>query len=151
MCRMVILLTATSSSGPPSTVSSASPRQLSKTQLLILIFLKPPLDSVPNLIRPVGPSGCNFEINTGSHVPSSNMPTIYPLTWQLVIGTFSVGLNIPSAKQLFRQMPSSYGELTVQLEIRTFLQQSMSIPSRLVSSLRLSSVKLSTPVARMAK
>ena len=48
-------------------------------------------------------------------------------------------------------MPSSLGELTVQLETRTFLQQSMSMPSRLVSIFRLSIVKLSTPVARMPK
>ena len=46
-------------------------------------------------------------------------------------------------------MPSSHGELTVQLETRTLRQQSMSMPSRLVSILRLSMVKLSTPVARM--
>src|ERR1019366_3879282 len=48
-------------------------------------------------------------------------------------------------------MPSSQGEFTVQLETRTFLQPSMSMPSRLVSIFRLSIVKLSTPVARMAK
>ena len=46
-------------------------------------------------------------------------------------------------------MPSSQGELTVQLETRTLRQQSMSMPSRLVSILRLSMVRLSTPVARM--
>ena len=45
-------------------------------------------------------------------------------------------------------MPSSHGELTVQLETRTLRQQSMSMPSRLVSILRLSIVRLSTPVAR---
>src|SRR5213076_3264955 len=54
MSRIVMLLIVTSSSNPPSTVSSASPRQYSKTQFEIVIFLNPPLDSVPNLMRPVG-------------------------------------------------------------------------------------------------
>src|SRR5579859_4843380 len=65
--------------------------------------------------------------------------------------TFSVGLAYPSPKELFRQMPSSKGELTVQLETRTFLQQSISNPSLSVSTFILSIVRLSTPVARMAK
>src|SRR6185437_3327220 len=47
-------------------------------------------------------------------------------------------------------MPSSDGELTVQLETRTFLQQSISNPSRLVSTFKLSIVRLSTPVASIA-
>ena len=34
--------------------------------------------------------------------------------------TFSVERNCPRPKELFRQMPSSLGELTVQSEIRTF-------------------------------
>src|SRR5438477_1564035 len=48
-------------------------------------------------------------------------------------------------------MPSSHGELTLQFEMRTLRQQSTSIASRLVSIFRLSMVRLSTPVARMAK
>ncbi len=48
-------------------------------------------------------------------------------------------------------MPSSHGELTLQLETRTLRQQSISIPSRSVSIFRLSMVRLSTPVARMPK
>ena len=48
-------------------------------------------------------------------------------------------------------MPSSQGEFTLQLETRTLRQQSMSMPSRLVSIFRLSMVRLSTPVARMPK
>src|SRR5882672_3690706 len=48
-------------------------------------------------------------------------------------------------------MPSSNGELTVQFETRTFLQASMSIPSRFVSIFTLSIVRLSTPVAKIAK
>src|SRR3954453_24216448 len=53
MSRMVMLVIATSSSNAPSTDSNASPRQYEKVQLEIVMFLKPPLDSVPNLIRPV--------------------------------------------------------------------------------------------------
>src|SRR5579875_653569 len=58
-------------------------------------------------------------------------------------------MGSPSAYELFRQIPSSQGELTLQLETRTFVQQSISIPSRLVSIFRLSMVRLFTPVARM--
>ena len=47
-------------------------------------------------------------------------------------------------------MASSQGEFTVQFETRTLRQQSMSMPSRLVSIFKLSMVRLSTPVARMA-
>src|SRR5205814_9764567 len=65
--------------------------------------------------------------------------------------TFSVARGYPSANELFGQSPSSQGEFTLQLETRTLRQQSKSIPSRLVSILRLSTVKLSTPVARIAK
>jgi hypothetical protein len=49
------LLMVTSSSAPPSTVSIASPRERTKTQLEMLMFLKPPFDSVPTLMRPVTP------------------------------------------------------------------------------------------------
>ena len=42
-----------SSTIAPSTDSSAKPWQLSKTQLEMVMFLKPPLDSVPSLMRPV--------------------------------------------------------------------------------------------------
>src|SRR5436305_4447463 len=48
-------------------------------------------------------------------------------------------------------MPSSFGELIVEFEIRTFLQQSTLMPSRLVSITTLSMRKLSTPVGRMPK
>src|SRR5690348_10045779 len=63
--------------------------------------------------------------------------------------TFSVGRAYPRAKELFRHMPSSNGELTVQSDIRTFWQQSISMPSRLVSILTLSIVMLSVPVAKI--
>ncbi len=56
MLRIAMFVIVTFSIVPPSTVSSASPRLRSKTQLAIVMFLKPPSDSVPNLIRPVGPS-----------------------------------------------------------------------------------------------
>ena len=38
---------------PPSTLSIARPWQSSNRQFVIAIFLNPPFDSVPNLIRPV--------------------------------------------------------------------------------------------------
>ena len=69
---MVIPVKVMSSQTAPSTVSSAKPRQLSKTQFEMVMFLKPPLDSVPNLIRPMG---C---LNSGPNrlkVPSSNVPS----------------------------------------------------------------------------
>jgi hypothetical protein len=65
--------------------------------------------------------------------------------------TFSVTLASPSAYELLSTIASSLGELTVVLEMRTFLQQSMSIPSRLVSMTRPSIRKLSTAVGRMQK
>jgi hypothetical protein len=68
-----------------------------------------------------------------------------------VIVTFSVARANPNAKELLGQMPSSKGELTVQFETRTWRQQSRSMPSRLVSTRTLSIVRLSTPVARIAK
>ena len=52
--RMLMLVMVTSSSNPPSTDSRARPRQKSNTQLETVMFLNPPLDSVPNLMRPVG-------------------------------------------------------------------------------------------------
>ena len=60
---------------------------------------------------------------------------------------FSVGRAYPSAKELLGQIPSSHGEFTVQFDTRTLRQQSMSMPSRMVSMSRLSIVRLSTPVA----
>src|ERR1700688_3849728 len=65
--------------------------------------------------------------------------------------TWSVDRAYPSPKELFKQIPSSQGELTLQFEMRTLRQQSTSMPSRLVSIFRLSMVRLSTPVARIAK
>ena len=52
--RMVTPLKVISSSKAPSTLSSAKPRQPSKTQFEMVMFLNPPFDSVPHLMRPVG-------------------------------------------------------------------------------------------------
>ena len=52
MSRIEMLVMVTSSSSAPSTDSSASPWQPSKTQLEIVMLRKPPFDSVPNLMRP---------------------------------------------------------------------------------------------------
>src|SRR6185312_6268510 len=71
--RIVIPVIVTSSREPPSTHSSASPRQVSKTQFETAMFLNPPLEDVPNLILPVGfpfaPPGVNF-----LKVPSKRVP-----------------------------------------------------------------------------
>src|ERR1035437_2563439 len=114
------------------------------------MFLKPPFDSVPNLILPVGlkrPLGLYSRL----YVPSRKLPISKPLTAQLVIVTSSVARAKPSPKELFRQIPSSNGEFTLVFETCTWRQASTSIPSRFVSIFRLSTVKLSTPVARIAK
>src|SRR3569833_1304632 len=63
---------------------------------------------------------------------------------------FSLARALASAKNHLGQIPSSQGELTVQLLTRTFRQQSISNPSRLVSTSTLSIVRLSTPVASSA-
>ena len=52
LSRIVMLLIVTSSRFAPSTVSSARPWLPSNVQLVIVMFLKPPLLSVPNLMRP---------------------------------------------------------------------------------------------------
>ena len=73
MSRMVMLVIAMSSSSAPSTVSSARPWQPSKTQLETVMFLKPPFDSVPSLMRPVPPTlpgASNF-----FQVPSRTVPS----------------------------------------------------------------------------
>src|SRR5581483_9762149 len=148
--RMLIFVHVTSSITAPSTLSMLNPRQPSKTQLETVMFLKPPLDSVPNLIRPVRgtfASSANFLKLPSSSAPSSKLP----LNMQFVMVTISVVRAYPSANELFRQIPSSHGEFTPQFEIRTLRQQSTSIPSRLVSIFRLSIVRLSTPVARIPK
>src|SRR4051812_36163879 len=84
MSRIVIFVIAMSSSNAPSTASSARPRQKSNVQLLIVIFLNPPFDSVPILIRPVG-DWCEYFLYSRLYVPSKNDPSSYPLTEQFVI------------------------------------------------------------------
>jgi hypothetical protein len=75
MSRMVTPAKVMSSIGPPSTVSSAKPRQVSNTQLVIVMFLNPPFDSVPHLIRPVG---CPALASVRLKVPSSIAPSAKP-------------------------------------------------------------------------
>ena len=84
-------------------------------------------------------------------VPSSSVPSLKPETWQFTMVRFSVMTFRPRAKLLLGHKPSSPGELIRQLETIVLRQQSMSMPSRWVSIVTLSTVKLSQPVARMAK
>src|SRR5215469_6790127 len=51
--RMVMFEMVTSSICAPSTLRIVIPMQPSKTQFEIVMFLKPPFDSVPNLMRPL--------------------------------------------------------------------------------------------------
>jgi hypothetical protein len=54
------------------------------------MFLKPPFDSVPNLMRPVG-LNVPFAFRKVTFVSAvEKSASSYPLTWQLVIVTFSV-------------------------------------------------------------
>src|SRR5580698_8697385 len=71
--RIVTPVKVISSRSAPSTLSSAKPRQPSKTQLEMVMFLKPPFDSVPHLIRPVG---LVILVSEGQrfHDPSSMVP-----------------------------------------------------------------------------
>jgi hypothetical protein len=116
----------------------------------IVMFRNAPFDSVPSLMRPVGPSRSGAALVVRPYVPSSIVPTSNPLTTLFVIVTFSVGRAAPSAKELLRTMASSFGAFTDVFEMRTLRHTSMSIPSRFVSIVRLSIVRLSTPVARIA-
>src|SRR5580658_1196686 len=100
---MLRLLIVMFSMIPPSTSSSAKPRQLRNVQLLTEQLRKPPVASVPNLIRPV------FDL-LGFIVPSSNVPSAKPETWQLLMVRFSVRTLRPRAKVLFGHRPSSLGE-----------------------------------------
>jgi hypothetical protein len=115
------------------------------------MFLNPPLDSVPNLMRPVGPSLSGAASCVVLNVPSRNVPRSNPDTCEFVMVTFSVARLNPSAYELFKTIASSFGEFTNEFEILTFRQASISRPSRFVSILRLSIVRLSTPVASNAK
>ena len=74
---MVMLEIATSSMCAPSTLSIAMPRESSKTQFVIAMFLKSPLDSVPSLIRPVRYDWYSGALRlnvASSRVPSSKFP-----------------------------------------------------------------------------
>src|SRR6185437_4916943 len=111
---MVMLLILMFSRMPPSTSSSAKPRQERNTQFATVTLRKPPLASVPNLRRPF-PLPFAF----GFIVPSSKVPTSKPDTMQFTMVIFSVMTLRPSANELFGQRPSSLGELMRQLETIT--------------------------------
>jgi hypothetical protein len=118
--------------------------------LPIAIFLKPPFDSVPHLMRPVGSPG-SVLVNR-LNIPSNIVPTCHPpVTQQSLIVTFSAARASPRAHELLRQMPSSEGEFTLQPEIRTLRQQSTFMTWRVVSIFRWSSVKLSAPLAKIVE
>src|SRR5271156_591413 len=77
--RIVTPVNVISSSSAPSTDSSANPRQLSNTQFEIVMFLNPPFDSVPHLIRPVGAT--LKSAGQRLYVPSNIVPSTYvPVT-----------------------------------------------------------------------
>lgn len=74
MFRIVMFVIVTPSNSAPATVSSASPWHPSKMQFEIVMFLNPPFDSVPSLMRPVCGTltdGSNFFQVPSSMVPSS--------------------------------------------------------------------------------
>src|SRR5579863_7408397 len=50
---IVMFEMVTSSICAPSTLRMATPKQPSKTQFEMVMFLNPPFDSVPNLMRPL--------------------------------------------------------------------------------------------------
>src|SRR5579871_6830779 len=100
---------------PPSTSSSARPRHDRHTQFATVTLRKPPLASVPNLIRPLP-----FPLALGFIVPSSRVPTSKPDTMQFTKVMFSQITFVPSANELFGQSASSFGELIRQFETITF-------------------------------
>ena len=72
MSRIVMFDIAMSSTMAPSAVSRAMPFEPSMTQFEIEMLRKPPLDSVPHLMRPLCgamPSGNFF------HVPAMTLPS----------------------------------------------------------------------------
>ena len=68
-----------------------------------------------------------------------------------MIVIFSLTRAAPSAWVPLKTIASSFGEFTLEFEMRTLRQESTSRPSRLVSTITLSIVRLSTPVASMPK
>src|SRR5215469_5518722 len=71
--RIVTFEMVTSSICAPSTLRMVIPMQPSKTQFEIVIFLKPPFDSVPNLMRPfrsTSDAGGNLLNDASSTAPS---------------------------------------------------------------------------------
>ena len=70
---------------------------------------------------------------------------------QLVMRMCSQSTGRFRAYELFSTMASSVGVFTFVLLTVKYLQQSMSMPSRLVSMVTLSMVPISQPVTMMAK
>ena len=61
------------------------------------MFLKPPFDSVPNLMRPV--RGMRSPAGIGFKVPSSTEPSAkLPVTRQLVMVTILGGARVPNRR-----------------------------------------------------
>jgi hypothetical protein len=125
--RIVILVIVTSSNNPPSTVSKAKPLGIIRHTIGDRYVLKSSIGLGSNLILPVVLLS-EYRLYSLLNVPSSKVPSSYPLTWQLVMITFRLPLQNRKENELFKHIPSSNGEFTVQLETLTFLQ-SISNPS----------------------
>ena len=120
-------------------------------QLVMVMFLKPPFDSVPNLMRPIGRRPGGYSIALEGAVEQRAVvvgPGHIAVRNRDVLSGARVAQRVANSSG---QMASSNGELTVQFETCTLRQQSMSMPSRLVSICSLSISRLSTPVSSIAK
>ena len=122
----------TSSSPAPSTVSRARPREHSNRQFVIAIALNPPFDSVPNLIRPVG-AGI-----LGGVLPGAVEQRALVVAADQAVRDRHVlrGAELPEAERAL-QADSVVPRANSPSSSRSSRcwQQSMSIPSRLVSIL----------------
>jgi len=119
------------------------PAAIPNVQFATAQFRNPPLLSVPNLMRPVPPrvgSSCR----PAASLPQTPTPAVHN---RQVLGDDWRAQR----QRALRQRPSSTGELMRQFETTVLRQQSMSIPSRFVSIVTLSTVTLSQPVSSTAK
>ena len=141
---IVRLLIVKFSSMPPSTSSSANPRQWRERLRIRNRDIPEPTIPPPCQIA-IRPVLCRTPVTTGGSfiVPSKSVPSKNPDTSQFVITRFSVIRFSPSPNELFGQIPSSRGEFTRQFEIVVFRQLSTSMPSRFVSIVTLSIVSKS--------
>ena len=145
---MVMLVMAMSSSRAPSTVSSARPWQPSKTQLETVMFLKPPFDSVPNLMRPV-PCCRPVEMLEGAVEQRAEFIDAGDVAVgdghvlggaRVAESERTLGANGVVPGRIHRAVGDSNVAAAVDIDA-----------SRSVSIFKLSMVKLSTPVASMPK